>query len=65
MQLCGLEVASDHNLLRNMKLDGRTLHQGGCRALHWPELLPVKGVFSCDFISTRTQKTLPVGVGQV
>ena len=48
--------------MRNIKLDGRSMHTGGCRVLHWPEQLPTKGMLSCDFTSLRTQKTLSVRV---
>jgi hypothetical protein len=57
-QLAALDVASGQDLMRNITLDGRNL--GSCRKAGWPERLPTKGVLSCDFVSRRLKRDVPI-----
>jgi hypothetical protein len=57
-QLAALDVASGQDLMRNVTLDGRNM--GSCRKAGWPERLPTKGVLSCDFVSRRLKRDVPI-----
>ncbi|GLI68625.1 hypothetical protein VaNZ11_013103, partial [Volvox africanus] len=58
LQLCQMDASAAGDLMKNIKLADRNI--SSCKAMHWPDCLPVSGTLTCDFITRRVSKSIGV-----
>ncbi|KAG2497889.1 hypothetical protein HYH03_004155 [Edaphochlamys debaryana] len=57
-QLAELDAASPVDLMKNIRLGDKNVPS--CKAMRWPESLPVSGMLAFDFVSKRTSRAMAV-----